>query len=123
MSATNRELTKKKGAAFTTVNLTTSATNVTYTARTGRTADGFIFDVFIRVTSTSGNNMAISIPDGVYYGQTLTILFEAEGNAETISATTTTGDTPTNMTGAGGYSVLLWCGSIIGWAQVMNSAT
>lgn len=103
--------------------LTTSSAVVTYTAKTGRAADDFIIDRFIRVTTTDGNDMAISIPNGVYYGQRCHLLFEVEGNAETLSATTTTGDTPTSMTGAGGYSILEWHGNTIGWAQIANSAT
>ena len=104
-------------------NLTTSSAVVTYTAKTGRAADDFVIDRIIRVTTTSGNDMAVAIPNGVYYGQALTLLFEVEGNNETVSATTTQGDTPTNITGPGGYSILEWHGSTIGWSQIANSAT
>ena len=67
MSANNRELTKKKGAAFSTVSLTTATTNVAYTAKVGSSSDGFHFDTFIRVDTTSESVMTITVPDGVYY--------------------------------------------------------
>lgn len=124
MSANNRELTKSKAAnKFNTVNLTTASGAITYTARTGRAADGFIFDTFIRVTSTATYDMTITVPDGVYYGQQLHVLFEVEASDETVDVSTTTGDDATQMTGAGGYSILEWHGSTIGWAQIANSAT
>jgi hypothetical protein len=123
MSATNLELIKKKGAAFTTKSLTTSSTVTTHTAKTGRTADGFIFETVIRVNTDSESNMTITVPDGEYYGQTLLVLMETLGGSATVDATTTTGDNATQMTAAGGYSVLAWHGSTLGWAQIMNSAT
>lgn len=123
MSATNRELTKKKASAFTTVNLATADGDITYTAKTGRTTDGFIFDIFIRVTTTSTFSMTITVPDGVYYGQQLHVLFEVEAGTETVNATTTTGDNATQLTAAGDYSILEWHGSTIGWSEIIVDAT
>jgi len=124
MSANNFELTKKKSAdKFTTVSLTTGSGAITYTARTGRASDGFIFDKFIRVTTTSTYSMTITVPDGVYYGQDLWVLFEVEGGTETVDVSTTTGDDATQMTAAGGYSHLVWHGPTLGWAEVDTSAT
>lgn len=122
-SAGNWFETKRKAYDLRTVNLTTSSTVTTYTAKTGRATDDFITDAFIRVTSSSGNSMTITVPDGVHYGQRLCVLFEVEANAETVDVSTTTGDDATQMTGAGGYSILEWHGSTIGWCQVANSAT
>lgn len=124
MSAHNHFLTKTKAAnQMTTVNLTTSSTLTTYTARTGIASDGFQADEFIRVTTTSGNSMTITVGAGAYYGQQLHVLFEVEANAETVDVSTTTGDDATQMTAAGGYSILEWHGSTLGWAQIANSAT
>lgn len=123
MSANNRELTKKKAADMNTVNLTTASGVITYTAKTGQVSDGFKFDTFIRVTTTSTYSMTITVPDGVYYGQTLTVLFEAEGGTETVDVSTTTGDDATQMTAAGGYWCGMWMGSTIGWATIASSAT
>jgi len=123
MSATNRELTKKKAAAFTTVNLATATGAITYTAKTGRATDSFIFDNFIRVTTTSTFSMTITIPDGVYYGQQLHVLFEVEGNTETVDVSTTTGDSGTQLTAAGDYTIFEWHGSTIGWSEIIVDAT
>ena len=114
---------RKKSYREREISLTTSSTLTTYTARTGGPGDSFMADTFIRVTSTSGNSMTITLGDGVEYGQLCTVLFEVEASAETVDVSTTTGDDATQMTGAGGYSVLMWHGSTLGWAQVMNSAT
>ena len=122
-SAGNWFETARKAHNLRRVDLTTSSTVTTYTAKTGRPADDFIFDRFITVTSSSGNNMTITVPDGVFYGQRLTVLFEVEANAETVDVSTTTGDDASQMTGAGGYSNLEWHGPTIGWCQVSNSAT
>ena len=124
MSANNRELTKKKSAVnFTTKPLTTAATNITYTAKTGRTTDGFLFDLVIRVNTDSESSMTITLPDGVYYGQTCTVIMETLGGSAKVDVSTTSGDDATQMSAAGGYSVLMWHGATLGWAQVMNSAT
>jgi hypothetical protein len=124
MSANNRELTKKKSAvSFTTKLLTTSSTNTTYTAKTGRTTDGFLFDIVVRVNTTSESSMTITLPDGVYYGQTFTAIMETLGGSAKVDVSTTSGDDATQMSAAGGYSVLMWHGSTLGWAQIMNSAT
>lgn len=123
MAAHNWFQTKKHAADLRTVNLTTASGDITYTARTGRAADNFVFDYFIRVTTTATYSMTITVPDGVFYGQELWVLFEAEASAETVDVSTTTGDDATQMTGAGGYSHLVWHGGTIGWCQVDNSAT
>lgn len=125
-SPTNLELTKKKAASFTTVNLTTGSGNITYTARTGRPDDGFIFDKFIRVTPTDGYSMTITVPDGTYHGQELIVLFEAEASGSTdenVDVTTTTGDDATQMVAAGGYWIGRWMGGTIGWVTEDGSAT
>jgi len=106
-----------------TVALTTATGNTTYTARTGRVADNFVVDAVIRVTSTATFSMTITVPDGVAYDQRLLVIFEVEASSETVDATTTTGDNATQMTAAGGYSVLVWHGSTLGWVEESNEAT
>jgi hypothetical protein len=115
--------TQRKAHNLRTKNLTTSATVITYTARTGRPADQFIVDRFIRVTTAATFSMTITVPDGSYYGQKLDVLFEVEGSAETVDVTTTTGDNGTQLTGAGGYNRFEWHGATIGWCLVSSSAT
>uniref|UniRef100_A0A6M3J018 Uncharacterized protein n=1 Tax=viral metagenome TaxID=1070528 RepID=A0A6M3J018_9ZZZZ len=103
-------------------NLTTASGVVTYTAKTGRDSDGFVIDRIIRVTTTSGNNMAITLPDGVYYGQTILVIFEVEANAETLDVTASTGDSATQMTAAGGFHYAIWSGPTIGWTKIAGDA-
>ena len=102
---------------------TTSSGVITYTAKTGRDADDFVIDRVIRVTTGSTYSLTITVPDGVYYGQQLLVLFEVEGGTETLDVTTTTGDDATQMTAAGGYWLGMWHGSTIGWATIASSAT
>jgi hypothetical protein len=124
MSAHNWFLTKKKAFVESgTKALTTASGDITYTAKTGRVADSFKFDRVIRVTTTATFDMTITVPDGVFYGQRLLVIFEVEASNETVDVTTTTGDNATQMTAAGGYSLLEWHGSTLGWAEVANSAT
>jgi len=103
--------------------LSTKSGLITYTAKTGRAADDFVIDRVIRVTTTSTFDMTITVPDGVYYGQRLLVIFEVEGSSETVDVSTTTGDDATQMTAAGGYSDLVWMGSTLGWVELSNEAT
>ena len=102
---------------------TTSSGVITYTAKTGRDEDDFVIDRVIRVTTGSTYSLTITVPDGVYYGQQLLIIFEVEGGTETITITTTTGDDGTQLTAAGGWSIMQWAGSTIGWLELAKSAT
>lgn len=123
MSAFNYFETKRKAHDLRTVALTTATGAITYTAKTGRSTDGFVHDRVIRVTTTSTFNMTITVPDGTYYGQKLLVIFEVEGNNETVDVTSSTGDSATQMTAAGGYSDLQWHGSTLGWVELSNEAT
>lgn len=96
---------------------TTSSGNITYTAKTGRAADNFVIDRVIRVTTGSTFSLTISVPDGVYYGQKLLIIFEVEGGTETIDTSVTTGENITQLSAAGSWSELVWLGSTAGWDE------
>jgi hypothetical protein len=102
---------------------TTKSGLITYTAKTGRAADDFVIDRVIRVTTGSTYSLTITVPDGVYYGQTLLVLFEVEGGTETVDVTTTTGSDATQMTDDGGYWLGMWMGSTVGWVTIAGSAT
>lgn len=123
MSAFNWFDTRRKACDLRTKALTTATGEITYTAKTGRTADNFVFDRVIRVTSTATFSMTITVPDGSHYGQRLLVIFEVEASAETVDVTTTTGDDATQMTAAGGYWEGEWHGSTLGWATINGSAT
>lgn len=103
--------------------LVTATGKITYTAKTGRPDDNFVFDRVIRVTTTATFDMTITVPDGVHYGQRLLVIFEVEASNETVDVSTTTGDDATQMTAAGGYSDLMWMGSTLGWVELSNEAT
>ena len=123
MSAGNFLYTEARAYKQGTVALTTSASVITYTAKTGRDDDAFMIDRVIRVTTASTYSMTITVPDGIAYGQKLTVIFEVEGGTETVDVTTTTGDDGTQLTAAGGYNELVWHGSTLGWCLVSSSAT
>ena len=123
MSSFNWFTTENKALNLRTKNLATKSGNITYTAKTGRAADNFVVDRVIKVTTTSTFVMTITVPDGVAYGQQLLVLFEVEGNAETVDVATTTGDDATQMTAAGGYWLGMWHGSTLGWCTIASSAT
>lgn len=110
--------TRRKAYNLRTVELTTSSTVTTYTAKTGRATDGFVTDAVILVTTTEGNNMTITVPDGTYAGQQLMIAMVAEGSAETVDASTTTGDDLTQLTGAGAWGILIWRDDTNGWDEM-----
>ena len=123
MSAFNWFNTEHKALDLRTKVLTTSTTNLTYTAKTGRAADNFIVDRVIRVNGTSGSAMTITVPDGVAYGQRLLVILEVYASTSTVDVSTTTGDDSTQMTAAGGYSDLVWHGATLGWVELSNEAT
>ena len=123
MSATNFFTTRRRALPLRTKSLLTASGEVTYTAKTGRSADGFIADRVIRVETASTFDMDITVPDGVAYGQRLLVIFEVEGGTDTVDVTTTTGDDATQMTAAGGYWEGEWHGSTLGWATINGSAT
>ena len=105
--------------------LTTSTTVITYTAKTGRAADDFVIDRIIRVNGTSGSAMTITLPDGVYYGQELLVVLETYAATSTVDVDvdTVAGTDSTQITGAGGYTILRWFGSTIGWLEIANAVT
>ncbi len=123
MSGANHFYTRHEALKLRTKSLLTASGDVTYTAKTGRSADDFIADRVIRVTTTATFSMTITVPDGVAYGQLLLVIFEVEASNESVDVSTTTGDDATQMTAAGGYSELQWQGDTLGWVELSNEAT
>ncbi len=116
--------TKRKAYKLRTKVLTTSATVTTYTAKTGRASDSFIVDRVIQVVTTSGNDMTIIIPDGVFAGQQLLIECTTnDGGTDTIDGDVTTGNDSTQITGVSGWSILMWIDDTNGWIEMAQSAT
>lgn len=128
MSVGNWFFTEARAFELRTKELTTSSTLTTYTAKTGRVAttglrDGSgVIDRVIKVTTTSGNDITITVPNGLYPGQQLLIIFQAEGSDETVTLTPDSGSL-TNLTAYTGYSSLEWINSDVGWVTLSHSAT
>ena len=122
-NAGNWFYSEKRAYDKSTKQFTTASGTITYTAKTGKDTDALNFDRVIRVTTASTFSLTITVPDGVYYGQKLLVLFEVEGGTETITTNTTTGDNGTSLTAAGGYNRFEWHGDTIGWSLINSSAT
>ena len=97
---------------------TTTVGVITYSAKTGRAADDFVIDRVIRVTTTADYDLTINLPNGVYYGQQCLVIFEVDGSDETIDVTSTLGDSSTQITAVGGWTIMQWGGDTIGWLEL-----
>ena len=119
MSAFNWFLTKKKAFDLRTKTLTNLAT---YTVRIGRVTDNFEIDRVIKIVTTAdGNDLVLTIPDGLYPGQRLLIVWDTLGDNETVTISNT-GDTFT-FTDAHAYASIEWIDSTSGWVGLDVSAT
>lgn len=101
---------------------TTASGAITYTAKTGRATDDFVIDRVIRVTSASDYALTITLPNGVYYGQLLTVVFEVLGDDETIDIDVDTGTDSTQLDAAGEWTTMQYLGSTIGWKELSTNA-
>lgn len=95
----------------------------TYTALVGTSANNLIVDRVIVVDGTSGTALTITLPDGRFYGQKILVILEVYAATSTVDVTSSTGDSATQMTAAGGYSELQWHGGTSGWVELNNEAT
>lgn len=128
MSVFNHFDTRRRAFDLRTKLLTTSATNTTYTAKTGTVvttgvSTDYTIDRVLRVDGTSGSAMTITVPDGRHYGQRLLVILEVYAATSTVTITTDSGDNGTQLTAAGGYSDLMWMGVTLGWVELNNEAT
>ena len=123
MSAGNWFETRRKAFKLRTKVLLSSV--ATYTARVGGASDDFIVDRVIRVDGTSGTALVITLPDGKYYGQRILVTLDVYAATSTVDVDvdTTAGTDSTQITGAGGYTILVWLGSTTGWVEVANAVT
>ena len=123
MSAGNYFETKRKAHGQRTVNITTSSTVTAYSTRAGGSTYNFIQDRVINVSTTGTNHITITVKNGVYAGQRLTVNYIAEASNATVTITPDTGSA-TNLTAATGYSILEWThASTGGWVELAASAT
>ncbi len=122
MSSGNYFETRRKAFKLRTKNITTSASLTAYTTRVGGPSNDFIEDRVIKITTTAGNSITITVSDGIYEGQKVLIIFQAEGSNETVTVTPTTGSA-TNLTATPGYTLLEWSNVTTGWVEIKASAT
>ena len=123
MSAGNLYETERKASVQRTVVITTSSTVTAYTARVGGTTYSHIFDRVINVSTTSTNTITITIPNGVYTGQRLTVNYIAEADNADVAFSFTVGSA-TTLTAATGYTILEWThASTGGWVELAASAS
>ncbi len=115
MSANNWLETRKRAFDIRTKTLTTASATVTYTAKVNKAAfEAGNVERVIEVVTTSGNDMALTVPNGAYSGQLLLISFLTEGSDETVTVTTTTGS-DYSLTAVTDYCSLEWVNAVIGW--------
>ena len=111
MSANNLFETRRKGFVIRTVAVTAD-----YTVRVGSSANNFIVDRVLNVTTTAGTNIAITLGNGLYEGQRLLINMVVEGSAETVTVTASTGSGGDSVLDtAGDFMSLEWVNSTVGW--------
>jgi len=123
-SAGNFFETLRKATDLRTKEITSSASVTTYTVRTGGTTYNFIEDAVVEVTTGSGCDIAITVPDGTYLGQTVLIKFVTDGGTSTITVAADTGSGgDSTMVDAEMYMYLLWLGGTTGWVALKESVT
>jgi len=93
----------------------------TATVKTGRPADDGLFDNPILVVNPAANT-TVTIPDGDYVGQTLFIVLNGNASSVTLTVTCTTGTDYTTTT-SGQWTLMVWTGSVAGWAKVAGNMT
>jgi len=122
-SAGNWFETERKAFDLRTKELLSSV--ATYTARVGGASDNFIVDRVIRVDGTSGTALVITLPNGKYYGQQILVTLDIWAATSTVDVDveTTAGTDSTQITGAGGYTMLVWLGGTTGWVEFANAVT
>lgn len=115
MSKANHFSTRKGAFELRTKVLTNQST---YTVKVGSTSDMLIVDRVIEVvTITDGNNLVLTVPDGLYAGQKLLIILKTLGDNETVTVTTTTGD-DVAFSSAGDFVGFEWIDAVSGWQEI-----
>lgn len=86
----------------------------TYTARVNAAAymNGVVDRVIEVVTTEDGNDLTITVPNGVFPGQKLLIVLKTLGDDETVTITVTTGDSSA-MSAAGDFISMEWVDSSV----------
>jgi len=118
MSKGNWFETRRGAHDLRTKEITTSSTLTSYTTRAGGASDNFIEDRVVEITTTDGNNLALTVTNGTYPGQRLLITWLSKAGSETVTITIT-GEALT-FTGEDAYASLEWIDSTNGWRILDN---
>ena len=114
MSAGNYFNTRKQAYDLRTKTITNLST---YTVKVGSPSDNFVVDAVLKiVTTASGNDLTLTVPNGEYSGQRLLLIFDTQGDDETVTVSVTTGDTVT-FDAADEWVELMWIDNSIGWKK------
>lgn len=112
--------TERKANELRTKTLTNEAT---YTVKIGGPSYDFVVHRIINVvTVADGNDLTITVPDGLYQGQKITIALKTLGDNETVTITTTTGSDYT-LDAAGEYVILEWADATAGWVYLSKNSS
>ena len=110
--------TEKRAFDLRTLVLTNEST---YTVRVGAASNNFVVDRVIEVVTTAdGNNLTLTVPNGEFPGQKLLIVLKTQGDDETVTVTTTTGD-DCAMSAAGDFVSYEWIDSAVSGWQIVHS--
>jgi len=131
MSGGNWFLTRKKAFDLRTISLTSGADTATvgptdaYTVKVGTPTNDFVVDRVINVTLTAGNDLAITLPNGIFEGQRILINLVLDGGTSTATVTPATANTTATyaLTTLGDYCSLEWMNATEGWAYLSEVTT
>lgn len=91
----------------------------TATVKTGTPTYDGLFDNPVIVDDPAANT-TVTIPDGDYVGQTLFIVMNGNASSKTLTVTCTTGTDYSTST-SGQWTLMVWTGSVAGWAKVAGN--
>lgn len=96
----------------------------TYTIRTGRPEDDYVFDNPVDIDDPS-DNFTLTLPSGYYMGQTILVVMSSNDSSKTATLSITNHETSDPETlihdAADEYSYLMWTGTE--WVTVANTST
>lgn len=118
MSSANWFETRRKAYGLRVKEITTSSAVTSYSTRAGGASDHFIEDRVVKITTTDGNNLALTVTNGTYSGQRLLIIWVSKAGSETVTLTMS-GEGAT-FTGEDAYVSLEWIDSTNGWRILDN---
>ncbi len=99
----------------------TKTVNATYTVKTGRVTDNFVFDRVLNIVNPAAN-FTITLPDGSFQGQRLQINQGSNTGSKTTTVAAATGSGgDSTLDTAGQYMILEWVNSTTGWVAVSES--